>query len=131
MSNSSNNSTGEDAPEHSQGKERLYRQGALYVALVLLIVASGVFGVSLAWGGYCSGTGTGSNRASLRICLSDNLALYPIVLNLLALAILMVVARVANLSRNAKIVLFAVFVMFVILNSLLLWNIPFFQEPLR
>ncbi|MCB0199083.1 MAG: hypothetical protein KDI03_03345 [Anaerolineae bacterium] len=114
----------------TEGKRAFGRVG-FYLALVLLIAVSGACGNALAWSGYCSGTGTGSNRTTLKVCLASNLALYPIVLNLLLLAMLLIVDKVVNLSRTARIVMFFGFAVFVMLNSVLIWNIPFFLQPMR
>ena len=102
----------------------------IYVSLSLLDALLKFCGNALAWGASCSGTGTGVNRATLRICQDDAL-LYPLVLDLTVLLGIFIFFRAARLRRAYRMLVALLFFVYVLISSLLIWNVPFFMERIR
>lgn len=103
----------------------------VYVLLSLLDFLCKLFGNALTWGALCSGTGTGGNRATLRLCQDDAVLFYPLVLDLALLLCVLLIFRVFKLRRGYRMVFAVLYLLFILIGSLVVWNIPFFTERIR
>jgi hypothetical protein len=113
-------------------REQLSRTEIIvYGALLLLNVVLKFAGNSLAWGALCSGTGTGQNRATLRLCQDERAFIYPFVLDIGVLLVVLVFYRVTKMRRRFRVLVTAMFALYIFFTSLWIWYLDFFVERVR
>ena len=93
------------------------------ILLYLLVIIYKFVAYVLSWGGYCSGTGTGTTRF-YRLC---NYSSFFILLlpDLLLLTMLMFWRPLGRLHLAIRIFLIIVYIIYVIFSHVL-WDLPFF-----
>ena len=115
----------------SEDKGLTRPKAALYLALLVLDVLLKLCGNVFAWGSVCTGTGAGGNHDSLRLCVDKLAFFYPFILDFAILLVIALISWRIKSRHRFKALLVIIYICYLFVSSLFVWNLPFFMEPIH